>query len=94
MTVTRMTVFVALKERTAELRDFLKSLVPTIAGSPGCHSCQLLQGQDQPERFVVIEVWDSVDAHQASVKQIPPASLAAVMPLLGAPPKGEYLLPL
>ncbi len=39
---------------------------------------------------MIIEVWDSVEAHQASVKQIPPELLAATMQLLASVPKGGY----
>lgn len=35
-------------------------------------------------------MWDSVDAHQAAVRSIPPEAFAETMQLLGAPPTGRY----
>ncbi len=72
----------------AALRQQIASFLPLIAASPGCQSCQSLQSEDDPTRFVIIEVWDSIEAHQASVKQIPPQLIAATMQLLAGVPKG------
>jgi quinol monooxygenase YgiN len=93
MSITHMSTFVAQVDKQDQLRTFLQGIVPGIVASPGCQSCQVLRNPDRPERFVVVEVWTDVDAHKASVKQIPPASIAAVMPLLAGPPTGEYLQP-
>jgi quinol monooxygenase YgiN len=93
MSVTRMGVFTAADGKQDQLRAFLQGIVPGILASPGCQSCQVLRNLDKPERFVVLEVWADIEAHKASVKQIPPASIAAVMPLLAGPPTGEYLQP-
>jgi quinol monooxygenase YgiN len=93
MSVTRMSVFTAADGKQDQLRAFLQGIVPGILASPGCQSCQVLRNPDKPERFVVLEVWADIEAHKASVKQIPPASIAAVMPLLSGPPTGEYLQP-
>ncbi|HLJ81331.1 MAG TPA: antibiotic biosynthesis monooxygenase family protein [Ktedonobacterales bacterium] len=90
MSVTRISEFRARAGKSDELRAFLVSIVPGIASSPGCQSAQLLQGHDDPARFVVIEVWDSMDAHQASVKNIPPEAVTSIMPLLDSPPRGDY----
>jgi len=80
----------AAEGRADELRDFLLSIVPIIINSDGAISCQLLHNQDDPTRFAMIEVWESVDAHRASVKNIPPEMLAAIRPLLGAAASGAY----
>ncbi len=72
------------------LRDFLQSVVPAIESCVGCRSCQLLQSHEDPTRFVVIEFWDSIKAHQASVKYIPPEAFENVMKLLAGAPKGGY----
>ena len=74
----------------SNLREFLISIIPLIEQSQGCESCQLLQSQDNVNEFVVIEVWVSVSAHQASVKNIPPEKLSVAMPMLASPPSGSY----
>jgi quinol monooxygenase YgiN len=90
MSITRINEFRAKEGQAEALRTFLASIIPTIAATSGCCSCQLLQSHDNPTRFVVIEVWDSIEAHQASVRDIPPESLTNVMALLDGMPVGEY----
>lgn len=89
MSITRISEFRARAGKSDELRAFLASIVPGIASSPGCQSAQLLQSHDDPARFVVIESWESIEAHQASVTNIPAEALASIMPLLDSPPYGE-----
>lgn len=90
MRVIRMGEMQAAEGKSDELRAFLLSIVPLITGSEGCVSCQLLHNQDDPAKFAMIEVWETVEFHRASVKNIPPAMLAAIRPLLGAAPSGSY----
>jgi len=90
MSVTRINTFRAKEGLSNNLREFLVSIIPLIEQSPGCQSCQLLQHHDNVNEFVIIEVWTSVAAHQASVKNIPPEKFAVVMPLLAGPPSGSY----
>lgn len=80
----------AKPERVEELRNFLISIMPMIKSSQGCESVQLYQSQDDPTKFTMIEVWDSVESHRASVKNIPPEMLTEIRPLLAAAPSGSY----
>lgn len=73
-----------------QLREFLLSIMPGIKSSQGCESVQLYQSQDDPSKFMMVEVWDSVDSHQASVKNIPPEKLGEIRPLLATSPSGSY----
>lgn len=90
MSITRINEFQARDGQGDALRDLIQSFVPMIEASEGCQSCQLLQGQDDPTRIIVIEVWDSAEAHQASLKNIPPSALGQAMTLLAGPPKGAF----
>jgi quinol monooxygenase YgiN len=90
MSVTRISEFQALDGKGERLRALLTAAVPAIRSSKGCHSCRLLQSQSDPGRILVIEVWDSVDAHQASVKSIPPEMVDKTRSLLAAAPKAGY----
>lgn len=90
MTVTRMGKVQAKSELTETLRDFLISIMPMIKSSEGCESVQLYQSQDDATRFIMIEVWDSIESHEASVKNIPPEKLAEIRPLLASAPSGSY----
>lgn len=90
MTIHRIGETQATPETTVALRDFLLSIIPLIKSSEGCESVTLYQSHDDPTKFTMIEVWDSVEAHQASVKNIPPELLAQIRPLLASAPRGGY----
>ena len=88
--ITRINEFQAQAGQGEALRHLLTSFLPLIEASDGCQSCQLLQDLEDPTRIVVIEVWESTEAHRASVKNIPPDALQQAMTLLAGPPKGGY----
>ena len=90
MSVTRINDFRAREDKADALRALLTQIIPSIASLKGCLSCKLLQSQDAPSRFIVLEVWDSVDSHKAAVKDIPPEMFMTVMKLLEGRPSGEY----
>ena len=90
MSVSRIGEMKAKEDLADELREFLISIVPGIRSSAGCESVQLYQSQDDPTKFMMIEVWDSIEAHQASVKNIPPEKLGEIRPLLATSPGGSY----
>lgn len=90
MAVARIGEVQAKPELTEELREFLVSIMPGIEESAGCESVHLYQSEEDPSKFMVIEVWDSVESHQVSVKNIPPEKLGEIQPLLAASPSGSY----
>ena len=90
MTITRIGETQAKPESTEALRDFLLSIMPLIKSSQGCEFVTLYQSQADPTKFTMIEVWDSLESHQASVKNIPPEMLAEIRPLLASAPSGSY----
>jgi quinol monooxygenase YgiN len=71
VSVTRIGEVQAKEGLTEELREFLISIMPIIRSSEGCESVQLYQNQDDATKFIMTEVWDSDESHQASVKNIP-----------------------
>ncbi|HKG52886.1 MAG TPA: antibiotic biosynthesis monooxygenase [Anaerolineales bacterium] len=90
MSIARIGETQAKPESVEALRDFLISIMPGIKSSQGCESVTLYQSQDDPTRFTMIEVWDSIESHRASVKNIPPEMLVEIRPLLASPPSGSY----
>ena len=90
MSITRINEFHAQAGQGDALRDLIESFMPMIEASDGCLSCQLLQHLGDPTQIVVIEVWENTEAHQASMKNIPPDALQQAMTLLAGPPKGAY----
>jgi quinol monooxygenase YgiN len=90
MSVARIGKTRAKPETAEALRNFLISIMPGIKSSEGCESVTLYQSQDDPTKFTMVEIWDSVESHQASVRNIPPLTLAEIRPLLASPPSGGY----
>ena len=79
MAITRINEFQAKPDRAAALCDFLRSVIARIIDAPGCRSCELLVQHDDPTRLAIIEVWGSVEAHQASASRIPPGASIYVL---------------
>jgi len=92
MTITRISEFQASPESTKALRGFLLSIIPIIKSSHGCESVTLYQSHNERTKFTILEVWDSIESHQASVKNIPPEMLTEIRPLLASAPSGGYYL--
>jgi quinol monooxygenase YgiN len=90
MAITRINEFQAEPDKVVALRDFLRSIIARIIDAPGCRSCELLVKRDDPGQLAIIEVWDSVEAHQASVSRIPPDLLKQAQALLAVPVQGAY----
>ena len=90
MTVARIGEVKSREGLTNELKEFLISIMPGIKSAEGCESVQLYQSQDDSSKFVMIEVWDSVESHQASVQNIPAEKLGEIRPLLADSPSGSY----
>ena len=74
-----------------EMSHLLSSVViPAVNSSAGCESCRFYQSEDDPTRFIGIEVWSSVEAHRAAIKNIPPDAIAEFIKLVAGSPGGGY----
>jgi len=90
MAITRINEFRAPADKASALGDFLQSVIARILDAPGCRSCQLLRHHDDATRYAIIEVWDSIEAHQAAASRIPPDLLAQAKVLFAEPARGAY----
>ena len=91
MSITFIGYSQAKPETVDDLRQFLLTVVlPAVRTSEGNESCQMWQSQSDPTQFVVMEVWASVEAHRASIKNITQAEIDEYMKLVAAAPKGGY----
>lgn len=88
--ITRVSEFTAQPGREDELADYLASIVPLIEESDGCLYCHMLQGHDDPSRFMIIETWESIPAHQLSVQGIDQKSFLKAMEALAESPTAAY----
>jgi quinol monooxygenase YgiN len=90
MSIYRIGEMISKPEVVNEMREFLLSIMADIKASPGCESVQMYQSQADPAKFMMIEVWNSIVSHQASVKNISSEDLAKIRPLLDSAPTGAY----
>jgi len=91
MNVFRIGEFQAHPGEGDALLDLLsKHFVPMIEESEGWLAYQIFQRQEEPEKIMIIEHWESVEAHQASAQDIPPEVLGRVRDLLAEAPGGGY----
>lgn len=90
LNITRIGKFQSKPDTIASLQNFLLSIMPIIKASQGCESVTLYQSLDDPTRFTMIEVWEGIEPHQASVKNIPTEKLTEIQPLLASAPSGGY----
>lgn len=90
MSIYRIGESQAQEGKAEELRDFLISIIPLIKSSAGCEAVHLYQSEADSSKFMIIEIWDSMESHQASVKNIPAEKLGEIRPLLATSPSGSY----
>lgn len=91
MSVARIGEMVAQSGKEDALKSFIERvIVPAIESADGGQACQVYQNQSDPTRFMIVEVWDSLEAHQASVKNITAEEIAEIKTLLADMPPGAY----
>jgi quinol monooxygenase YgiN len=91
MSVVRLGELQARDGQAQALLEYLEQyFVPSIQAAEGCTAYLLLRRQDDPNRILILEVWETQDAHRASAKSIPVHVLEQVRQLLAASPSGAY----
>ncbi|MFT3895936.1 MAG: antibiotic biosynthesis monooxygenase [Anaerolineales bacterium] len=90
MSIARIGETQAKPESIEELRKFWLSIMPGIKATKGCEFVTLYQSQEDPTRFTMIEIWDSVESHKAAVMDISPDDIAKVRTMLASAPSGSY----
>jgi quinol monooxygenase YgiN len=89
--IIRMGEMRAREGKQAQLHAFIaRVIVPALQTADGCRGCHVWQADGEPGRFLIVEEWESFAAHQASVKQINPNDIKAIMELLDDSPAGHY----
>ena len=77
MSVARIGECRAKPGQAAAVAEFVQAvIVAGVKAAPGCVDCTAWQSHDDPERFFIMEVWESVAAHGNAVMQIDPAEIA------------------
>ncbi len=88
--ITRVGQIAAAEGKGDALFTFLQSLTSYISGSDGCLGYEVLRNRDAPEQFVVIERWESAEAHQSSLSNYPKEAMQEAMTLVGGQPTAAY----
>ena len=74
------------------LRQFILPAIPRLTELRGCRGGSLFNDLDDPLLFVLVEHWDSKEAHLAFIDQIESdGTMADMEPLLARPPARRYL---
>ncbi len=70
-------------------RDAVEHCKPLFARAPGCHGIALQQSVEQPQHFVLLVKWDSVEHHMEMFQKSPDFEewREAVGDCFAAPPK-------
>lgn len=93
--VLRMGEMRARLGKSDDLHAFIyRVIVPSLETAAGCEGVDVWQDARDPLRYLIVEYWDSVEAHRASVQQIDPEDIKVIMELLDDSPRGNYYVPL
>ncbi|MBO9499088.1 MAG: antibiotic biosynthesis monooxygenase [Novosphingobium sp.] len=91
MTVLRHYKMQAAEGRGEELRAVLAELAAKVTPLAGCEKVELFADPRDPDLFVFVEHWASVDDHKAAGAALGKEAFAPVMAVLAGPPEGRYL---
>ncbi|MDB6031294.1 MAG: antibiotic biosynthesis monooxygenase [Verrucomicrobiales bacterium] len=89
MAVTRLNYFAAKAEQREALARFLFDEIQVVINAEGCLSCRLLCDYANPLEFVILESWESVEAHQKAAGMIPKEQIMSVMQYFGEAAQGR-----
>ena len=94
MSILRLNEFKALPGKFEQLTALFEGVVAGIRENPGCERCELLikmaDGASDDEKLVVLEVWDSIEAHKSALAKMTPEDFAPAMALMSGRPTGQY----
>lgn len=90
MAILRLNEFRARAGVEEALHSALLQTIPVIANLKGCRHVRLLSCLDDPARYIILEEWDSIEAHKKAAQAIPGDMIAKVLPLLDGTPTGAF----
>jgi quinol monooxygenase YgiN len=90
MTIARIYKMSAAAGKEQELLDALCALERVVRQLKECLGVELLRDCKQPNQFLFIEKWPSVEAHKMAGASLPRDSFTAVKNALAAPPEASY----
>jgi quinol monooxygenase YgiN len=91
MTVARLYRLEAAEGKATQLEGALSELAGRVRQIAGCQGVEILRSSDNGSNFILIEKWDSIDAHKKGAKSLGKDAVSPMMAALAAPPAGSYL---
>jgi len=89
MTMGVIYTLTALAGAGNQLEPVLQELASFVQKLPGSKGVTLLRLEQNPDRFLFVEHWPSIDVYTAASNLVPPEAFAPLKPLLGEPPARE-----
>jgi len=90
MADTRMTEFRAATPEAADrLHGLLAEGAAIYSAAPHCRSCRLLRDRDDPQAFVMVEVWDDIAHRAAAAKTVPAHVVEQASAIMAGPPQAR-----
>lgn len=90
MSIVRISEFRARTQKGDALWQQLSSINSLLETSAGAQLCLLLRDYDDPACLVTIELWDSLEAQQASMENVPAETFQQALQLLAERPQSAY----
>ena len=90
MSIHRTNYFIAKPGQGPSLARAFAPIIALILDADGCIDCQLLISNDNPDLVLVLEEWNSIEAHQGAAKIVRPDDFSKVMGFLAEKPSGNY----
>ena len=90
MSIVRHYVMQAKPGGGDRLAAVLGEIVALVRPVPGCEDAEALRDQTDPERFVLIERWDSVESHRAAGPHLQRDLLPQLIAALNGQPDAAY----
>ena len=94
MTILKHYRLLASATDSPALLAALEELAAKVAVVPGAIRVDLYRDATDPNRFSMIERWESIEAHKASSAVLGKDAFKVVMGMLSGSPEMETLLPL
>lgn len=90
MTIARHYIIHAQEGQEVEVETALSTLAELARSTAGCRGIELLHDLDNGRRFIIIEKWDSAEAHKSASNPQASALLAELIPSFDGRPEGTY----
>jgi quinol monooxygenase YgiN len=91
MTIARIYGLEAAAGKAVQLESALTELAGRVRVIPGCQGVEILRPTDNGNHYMLVEKWDSIDAHKTGAKSLGKEAVAPMIAALAKPPQGSYL---